>query len=106
MKEELTDADVLKLSVLCDELVEGSISPERHVELEQWLASDEVARRHYVRVIGLSASLHEFAGEFESEEGGEAIVSFPDRVEKDRWPWKARLSLAAALVASFHVLQG
>ena len=103
MGEELTDGDLLKLGVLCDELVDASISAERHAELEQWLASDEAARRHYVRVIGLSASLHDYAAEFESEEGGEAIVSFPDRGEKNRWPWKARFSLAAALVASLFL---
>ncbi len=103
MGEELADADILKLSALCDELVEGSISAARHAELEQWLAADEAARRHYVRVLGLSASLHEYAGEFESEEGGAAIVEFSKSGEMFRWPWKARLSLAAALVASLFL---
>ncbi len=103
MKAELTDADVLKLNALCDELVDGSISSQRHGELEQWLANDEAARRHYVRAMSLSASLHEYAGEFESEEGDESIVSFSNRGEKRRWPWRARLSFAAALVASLFL---
>ncbi|MFK5924002.1 MAG: FecR domain-containing protein [Verrucomicrobiota bacterium] len=103
MGETLTDLEVLKLGALCDELVDGVISADRHAELQQWLLDDEAARRHYVRVMALSASLHEYAGEFESEEGGDALVGFADRGEKIRWPWKARLSLAAALVAGLFL---
>lgn len=103
MGEEFTDADVLKLSALCDELVDGSISASRHAELEQWLATDNAARRQYVRVLGLSASLHDYAGEFESEEGGAAMAEFSESNGKRRWPWRARLSLAAALVASLFL---
>ncbi|NOX99846.1 MAG: hypothetical protein GXP30_08975, partial [Verrucomicrobia bacterium] len=99
----LTDADVLKLGELCDELVDGSISAKRHAELQQCLLDDEAVRQHYVKVMALSASLHEYAGEFESEEGGEAIVEFSESNEKRRWPWRARLSLAAALVASLFL---
>ncbi|MCF6311282.1 MAG: FecR domain-containing protein [Verrucomicrobiales bacterium] len=103
MEEELTDGDILKLGALCDELVDGVISAERYAELQRWLLTDEAVRRHYVRVMGLSASLHEYAGEFESEEGGEALVEFADLGVKRRWPWKARWSLAAALVASLFL---
>ena len=104
MKKELSDSEILKLNALCNELVDGSISSERHAELEAWLLSDEAVRQHYVRVLGLSASLHDYAGEFESEEGGDAIVSFSSSQAKNtRWPWRARLSLAAALVAALFL---
>lgn len=100
---ELSDAEVLKLSALCDDLVDGTISPVRHLELERILISDEAAQRHYVRLIGLSASLHEYAGEFGSEEGDGSMASFPDRGERKRWPLRARLSLAAALVSTLFL---
>lgn len=103
MEGELTDAEVLKLGALCDEWVDGVISKERHAELQHWLATDEAARRHYVRVMALSASLHDYASEFESEEGGQAIVEFEDHGEKNHWPWRARLSLVAALAATLFL---
>lgn len=103
MGEGLTDLEVLKIGALCDELVDGVISVDRHAELEDWLLADEAARRHYVKVMALSASLHEYAGEFESEEGGESMVKFQQSGEKRHWPWRARLSLAAALVASLFL---
>ncbi len=101
MKEELSDADILKLNALCNELVDGSISDERHAELERYLATDEAARCHYVRAMGLSASLHAYASEFESDEGGETMVSFPEQTKQHLW--RSRFSFAAALVVSLFL---
>ncbi len=101
MKEELSDADILRLNALCDELLDGAMSGERHAELERYLATDEAARCHYVRTMGLSASLHTYAAEFESDEGGETMVSFPKQTKPHLL--RSRYSFAAALLLSLFL---
>ena len=66
---ELTDNEILQLNSLCDQLADQTISPEDHRKLEEWLDDSEEARKHYIRRMNLSASLHDYAAEFLGEEG-------------------------------------
>lgn len=66
---ELNDNEILQLNDLCDRLVDQTILPEEHRRLEKWLDDSEEARKHYLRRMNLSASLHDYAAEFLGEEG-------------------------------------
>jgi ferric-dicitrate binding protein FerR (iron transport regulator) len=96
MKEEstipLNDSDTLKLNALCDQLVEGTLEAEAHAELEQWLERSEAAREHYVRRMQLSASLCDYASEFQGAEEGTPLS--PSRSLSMGWT----LAAAAAVV--------
>ena len=63
----LSDQEQLELHALCDALADGVISEAQRSRLERWLASSEEARRGYVRVMALSASLMEYAGDMQAE---------------------------------------
>jgi ferric-dicitrate binding protein FerR (iron transport regulator) len=96
MKEEstipLNDSETLNLNALCDQLVEGTLEAEAHAELEQWLERSEAAREHYVRRMQLSASLCDYASEFQGAEEGTPLI--PSRSLSTGWT----LAAAAALV--------
>lgn len=96
MKEEstipLNDSDTLKLNALCDQLVEGTLEAEAHAPLEQWLEHSEAARELYVRRMQLSASLCDYASEFQGSEEGTPLS--PSRSLSMGWT----LAAAAAVV--------
>lgn len=58
----LTDAERLEIESWCHALVDGVISAEDHAALEQCVQHNPAARALYVRCMGLSASLQEYAG--------------------------------------------
>src|SRR4051812_26590346 len=97
---DLCDSDILELNDLCNAVVDGTLSDAQKATLSQWLAKSEEARRFYVRVTGLSASLCHYAGEMQTGEPdlGEAK---PGR----RWRWVIGL-LSIAACAAFMLWPG
>lgn len=91
----LSDPEILELSELCSALVDGTLTSAQRDRLNQWLAVSAEARRFYVYSMTLSASLHDYASEMQTEAPAAParIVSGPAR-----WWGLGSLAAAAALV--------
>ena len=63
----LSDSEILELSELCNALVDGRIDDAQKARLSNLLEGSEEARRVYVRLMGLSASLYSYASELQVE---------------------------------------
>src|SRR5438045_2786345 len=88
----LSDPEILELNELCNAVVDGTIDEAQKQALSNWLMRSEEARRFYIRVTGLSASLCHYAAEMQT---GEPDGAAPRR----RWPWIMGLLALAASVA-------
>ena len=93
----LSDPETLELNALCSALVDGTLEAAGRARLNALLAGSEEARRGYVRAMALSASLHDYAGELQSDE--------PERVvQVAAWRWVlGGLAAAAAVVLAFWI---
>ena len=97
-----SDEDRLELSALCGALADGTLDAEQRKRLAEMLATSEEARRFYVRAMSLSASLHEYAGEMQSD-----APDLPPAHERPAWTrWTAGALAAAAAVALAFWLGG
>ncbi len=93
----LSDNEILELNELCNAVVDGAISNAQKAELSRWLAESNEARQFYVRALGLSASLHHYASEMQTEArdaGGREKI-----IQADIW-WRVA-GLAAAVSVAF-----
>ena len=90
------DHERLELNELCGALVDGTLDAKQRQRLAEMLATSEEARRFYVRSMSLSASLHDYAGEMQSE----APVPANERPARVRWTLGA-LAAAAAVALAF-----
>ena len=90
------DDERLELNELCGALVDGTLDAKQRQRLAEMLATSEEARRFYVRSMSLSASLHDYAGEMQSE----APVPANERPARVRWTLGA-LAAAAAVALAF-----
>ncbi|HKB90902.1 MAG TPA: FecR family protein, partial [Opitutaceae bacterium] len=95
----LSDKEILELNELCCVVVEGTITDTQKARLETWLAESEDARKFYVRALGLSASLHHYAGEMHAEAPDARIVQTAPSFLQSWW----LRSLAAAAVMTLIV---
>jgi ferric-dicitrate binding protein FerR (iron transport regulator) len=93
----LTDAERLEIESWCHALVDGIISAEDHAALELRIENNVATRRLYVRCMGLSASLQEYAGGSLANSKVTPISS-----SKAHWYWWTG-AVAAALVAAWLV---
>ncbi|HUB25047.1 MAG TPA: LamG-like jellyroll fold domain-containing protein [Tepidisphaeraceae bacterium] len=89
----LSDKEILELSDLCSAVVDETLTDKQKQRLSKWLVESEEVRRHYVRALGLSASLHSYASEMHTE----APDSFPMPPNKRRWKWVVGLLSIAAM---------
>ena len=98
----LTDREILELDELCGAVVDGALTDAQRERLSRWLRESEPARRHYVRALGQSASLHSYAAEVHTEAPdapARAGRTFPVPLR-----WATVLPAAAALVVGlFYV---
>ena len=98
----LTDREILELNELCGAVADGTLTAAQRDRLSRWLIGSEAARRHYVRMLGQSASLHTYASEMQAE-----APDAPGRPGKafrfSMWGWAA-LPVAAALVLGFWLV--
>ncbi len=100
----LTDAGILELNELCNAVVDGTITARQKARLAQWLLDSEAARRYYVRALGLSASLHTYAAEMQSD-AADALPANVLRLPSWRW-WTAIAAAAAAVIVLLVRLSG
>jgi len=98
----LTDREILELNDLCGALIDGTISEGQRTQLARWLRDSEAARRHYVRALGQSASLHAYAAEVHADAPDRRPTVRPRAV----LAWWIGGALAAAAAVSVMVWQG
>jgi ferric-dicitrate binding protein FerR (iron transport regulator) len=97
---KLADRELLELNQLCGAVIDGTLTDSDRVRLMQWLRDSEAVRRHYVRMLGQSASLSAYAAEMMAEA--------PDRPKRSArvipfFAWSAAaLAVAASLVGMFR----
>ena len=93
----LTDPDILELNELCNAVVDGTLSEsQKAIAVSMRLSTSEEARQFYVRALGLSASLHSYAGEMQT---GEPDTPAFRTKAAGRWKWVIGLLSIAASVA-------
>jgi hypothetical protein len=93
----LSDAETLELNALCSALLDHTLDAAGRARLNVLLGDSEEARRFYVRSMALSASLHDYAGEMQSEEPTRVVRVAP-------WRWVlGSLAAAAAVVLAFWI---
>jgi ferric-dicitrate binding protein FerR (iron transport regulator) len=94
----LSDDEVLELNELCNALIDGALADAQRTQLESWLARSEAARQYYVRAMGLSASLCDYANEMQAE-----APDAPSKVIRPAaWQWTlGALAAAAAVMLAF-----
>jgi hypothetical protein len=96
----LTDNEIMELTELCNALVDGALNDAQRARLPTMLAASEEARRYYIRFTGLSASLHQYAGEMQSE-APDVVVEMPRLWQRTGFWWSlGSLAAAAAIVGA------
>jgi ferric-dicitrate binding protein FerR (iron transport regulator) len=97
----LSDSELLELNALCNALSDGVLTGAEKTRLEEMLRASEDARRFYVRVLTLSSSLMQYAGEMQSD--APDIPAIQSRVVRlPAWVWTfGSLAAAAAIVLAF-----
>lgn len=63
----MNDSDRVELNELCSAAMDGALSDSGRQRLQELLRGSEEARQFYVRAMQLSASLHHYAAEMQSE---------------------------------------
>lgn len=99
MSTPLTDQEILELNELCGALADESITDVQRQRLEQLLETNEEARRYYVRAMGLSASLHTYAAETQTEPVTRPR-EVPVRARRNIFSWWHALPVAGAIAAA------
>ena len=99
----LTDKEILELTELCNALVDGTLTEAQKAQLSEKLAFSEAARQFYVRFTGLSASLHTYASELQTEP---ADVPVRTRWRPGWWWAVGALAAAAVIVLGFWLGAG
>jgi len=94
----LGDREILEIARLVGALEEGTLDGAEHEKLQEHLRGSNAARREYVRLCTMSASLHTYADEVLQGGGGQLPVRATRAAVSIRWPMSAKLALAAALV--------
>ena len=84
----MTDPERVELNELCSALVDGTITESQRERLQDLLRQGEEARRFYVRAMQLSASLHGYAAEMQSEAAEQKIIR-PAQWQRWLWPMAA-----------------
>jgi len=92
----LTDREILELNEFCGAVVDGTLTDAQRARLAAWLRDSEAARRVYVRALGQSASLHNYAAEMQAE-APDAPVRLQKVLHFSLW-WLTVFPAAAALV--------
>ncbi|MEI6808007.1 MAG: LamG-like jellyroll fold domain-containing protein [bacterium] len=95
----MTDRQILELTELCNALVDGTITDAAKAQLSELIGTSGEARQFYVRFMGLSASLHQYASEMQAE-APDITIDRPGFWLRSRF-WWAFSSLAAAASVAF-----
>ena len=90
----MNDNERVELNELISALVDGRVNASEHARLQELLAGSSEARRFYVRLTAMSASLYEYSTEMQSERPEPANV-----IPFSGWSrWAAPLAAAAAVL--------
>ncbi len=92
----LGDKETLELNELCGAVVDGTLTDAQRARLAALLRESEAARRYYVRALGQSASLHDYAAEMHAD-APEVPVRLKNVFHFSLW-WLTAIPAAAALV--------
>lgn len=99
----MTDSERVELNELCSAAVDGVLTDQDRERLQTFLRQSDEARRFYVRSMQLSASLHSYAAEMQSEPAEPSNVI---QVPSWRWrPWAAAAAAVAAVALVFFSLR-
>jgi ferric-dicitrate binding protein FerR (iron transport regulator) len=101
----LANRELDELAELCDVLLDGKLTDQQKSRLDELLVASEEARQFYVRVLGLSASLFEYAAELQFPTQTVPSASMPVGRKRQLWWALAALTTAAAIVVAI-VLHG
>jgi len=74
---DLNDKDNLELTVLCNALVDETITPDQRHRLRQWLCESEEARRFYVHFMAQDAGLCGYAAEMQTSPADAPLNASP-----------------------------
>jgi ferric-dicitrate binding protein FerR (iron transport regulator) len=98
----LGDKETLELNALCGAMVDGSLTDAQRERLAAILRESEAARRFYVRALGQSASLHDYAAEMHAD-APEVPRQSRKVIRFSLW-WGALLPAAAALAVGWFYM--
>jgi ferric-dicitrate binding protein FerR (iron transport regulator) len=87
----LSDHQMLRLTTLCSQLADGTLSPDDSRELNDLLRGSAEARQFHIRQAALSASLYSYAAEMQSD-----LPPMPVK--------RSRLSMIALSASAFALL--
>lgn len=97
----LRDQDIIDLADLCGGAVDQTLSEAQAARLSIWISESAEARRFYVRMMGLSASLCAYAGEMQADEADLTPHTHPTL---PIWRRPGALALAAVALISFSAV--
>jgi ferric-dicitrate binding protein FerR (iron transport regulator) len=97
----MNDSERIELNELCSALVDGRLSAGENRRLQEMLRGSAEARQFYVRAMQLSASLHSYASEMQSEPAEPANIIRPSF-----WQRSVRIVTAAAAVVAIGIWIG
>ncbi len=97
----MNDSERIELNELCSALVDGRLAASENLRLQEMLRGSEEARQFYIRAMQLSASLHSYASEMQSEPAEPVNIIRPSF-----WKRSPRILTAAAAVVAVGVWIG
>ena len=98
----LSDRELLNLNSLCQAVADGIATEPQLSELNRCLSGSDEARRFYVRMMSLCASLRDHAGEMQAD-APEYAPAFRAPPRSYAWAWTlAGLAAAALIMLSFR----
>ena len=104
---DFNDQDNLKLTALCNALVDETITPDQRHRLRQWLCESEEARHFYVHFMAQDAGLCGYAAEMQTDPADAplnalpgTVGALPDREKSEfrRQPWRLLLKSPIATI--------
>ena len=95
----MNDNERVELNELCSALVDGHATEAQNDRLGKLLGCSEEAREFYVRTMGMSASLFEYAGEMQCDAPEPANVIRPAQWRRWLIPFAAAAAVAIGLMA-------
>ena len=98
----MTDVERVELNELCSAAVDGVLTSAQRDRLQRMLRESNEARQFYVRSMQLSASLHSYAAEMQSEPADASKIVRVPASAWQRWLWPA--AAAAAFLAFLWVI--
>src|SRR5688572_26388509 len=97
----MNDVERVELNELCSAAMDGALSDAGRERLQELLRGSDEARQYYVRAMQLSASLHHYAAEMQSEPAEPRNV-----IRGIQWRrWVGPLAAAAVVLVGLWVMQ-